>query len=56
MTGTDFLVVEDLRNLASNAVVLKGTLVLTLKSPPRARGKSHSFFNCHISETMYANS
>ena len=44
VTETDFLVVEDLRNSASNAVVLKGTLVLTLKSPPKTRGK----LNCTV--------
>ena len=33
MTDTDFVIVEDLTSPSSNAVVLKGTLVLNFRSP-----------------------
>ena len=38
ITETDFVVVEDLTNAESSAVVLKGTLVLNFKSPPKTKG------------------
>ena len=41
MTETDFVVVEDLTNTESSAVVLKGTLVLNFKSPPKIKGLGH---------------
>lgn len=42
VTETDFVVVEDLTNAESSAVVLKGTLVLNFRSPPRIKGPCDS--------------
>lgn len=38
MTETDLVIVEDLTSHASNAVVLKGTVVLNFHSPPKVKG------------------
>jgi vacuolar protein sorting-associated protein 13D len=38
ITETDLVIVEDLANSSSNAVVLKGTVVLNFRSPPKSEG------------------
>ena len=49
ITETDFVVVEDLTNVESSAVVLKGTLVLNFKSPPKIKGLVSSlFYVCYL--------
>ena len=39
ITETDLVVVEDLTSSTSNAVVMKGTVVLNFHSPPAVKGK-----------------
>ena len=41
ITETDLVVVEDLTSLTSNAVVMKGTVVLNFHSPPTIKGTAN---------------